>query len=292
MLKNWDQLRFFYYVAKSSSLSKATDILGITQPALSRQISNLEEALNTKLFIRHSRGIDLTEKGEYLFKAVTEMNSKLMFATSHISEDDDLNLGSLTITATPDFGTMYLMHKIKLFNDLYPKLKIKMIFTSEEIDLSLGEADIAFRMYKQINKELEFKFYKNIKRGIYATKAYLQKYGVLEKIDDLINHKIIVLKIDGNINNDYIKMEHFLIEQALQNGIEIENIVEIDSMIAIAKAVENDMGIAVLPCFLENDKLIKILPKIEIPDMPCYFVHHKKYRYPKKMQAVENFLFS
>ena len=44
-------------------------------------------------------------------------------------------------------------------------------------------------------------------------------------------------------------MEHFLIEQALQNGIEIENIVEIDSMIAIAKAVENDMGIAVLPCF-------------------------------------------
>jgi hypothetical protein len=124
-----------------------------------------------------------------------------------------------------------------------------------------------------------------------STINYVKKYGGLEKIDDLINHKIIVLKIDGNINNDYIKMEHFLIEKALQNGIELENIVEIDSMIAIAKAVENDMGLAVLPCFLENDKLIQILEEIEVPDMPCYFVHHKKYVHQIRLKSCAAQLF-
>ena len=64
---DWDKLKSFYEIAISKSISKASAKLNISQSALSRQIQDLEYDLKTPLFIRHQKGVRLTEQGENLF---------------------------------------------------------------------------------------------------------------------------------------------------------------------------------------------------------------------------------
>ena len=74
---DWDKLRIFHAVAYAGSLTHAGDVLHLSQSAVSRQISSLEESLNTVLFHRHARGLILTEQGELLFEATKTMNKQI-----------------------------------------------------------------------------------------------------------------------------------------------------------------------------------------------------------------------
>ena len=71
---DWNKLKSFYEIAICKSISKASTKLNISQSALSRQIQDLEFDLNTSLFIRHQKGVRLTEQGENLFNAVNQIN--------------------------------------------------------------------------------------------------------------------------------------------------------------------------------------------------------------------------
>ena len=71
---DWDKLKSFYEIAISRSISKASAKLNISQSALSRQIQDLEYDLKTPLFIRHQKGVRLTEQGENLFNTVNQIN--------------------------------------------------------------------------------------------------------------------------------------------------------------------------------------------------------------------------
>ena len=74
---DWDKLRVFHAVAEAGSFTHAGDTLNLSQSAVSRQISALEEALQVPLFHRHARGLILTEQGEALNRTVREVFAKL-----------------------------------------------------------------------------------------------------------------------------------------------------------------------------------------------------------------------
>ena len=74
---DWDKLKSFYEIAISKSISKASAKLNISQSALSRQIQDLEYDLKTPLFIRHQKGVRLTEQGENLFNTVSQINTSV-----------------------------------------------------------------------------------------------------------------------------------------------------------------------------------------------------------------------
>ena len=70
---DWNKLKAFYEVALNNSISKASIKLNISQSAISRQIQDLELDLKTPLFIRHQKGVRLTEQGENLFNSVNKI---------------------------------------------------------------------------------------------------------------------------------------------------------------------------------------------------------------------------
>ena len=77
---DWDKLRIFHAVADAGSFTRAGEGLNLSQSAVSRQISTLEESLQVKLFHRHARGLKLTEQGEELFLTAHEVFAKLATA--------------------------------------------------------------------------------------------------------------------------------------------------------------------------------------------------------------------
>ncbi|MEI6629037.1 MAG: LysR family transcriptional regulator, partial [Alphaproteobacteria bacterium] len=70
---DWDRLRVFHIVAQAGSLTEAGHALGVSQSAVSRQVSSLEKNIGVMLFNRHARGLVLTEQGEHLFKITREI---------------------------------------------------------------------------------------------------------------------------------------------------------------------------------------------------------------------------
>ena len=86
---DWDKLRIFHAVASAGSFTHAGQMLALSQSAVSRQISALEEEISTPLFQRHARGLTLTDEGELLYTAVTDVLARLAAAEEALKNIHD-----------------------------------------------------------------------------------------------------------------------------------------------------------------------------------------------------------
>ena len=103
-IMDWDKLRVFHTVAEAGSFTHAGDLLNLSQSAVSRQISALEESLRLPLFHRHARGLILTEQGELLYRAAHDVFGKLAMVEAQLTESKDRPRGPLKITTMVSFG--------------------------------------------------------------------------------------------------------------------------------------------------------------------------------------------
>ena len=143
---DWDTLRIFHAAAEAGSFTHAGEMLGLSQSAVGRQVSALEQDLDAPLFHRHARGLILTEQGELLFRTVQDVMTKLEAARMHLTDSRDKPHGELRITTTFGIGTNWLTPRLGEFFELYPDVKLRVILTDEELDLGMREADIALRL--------------------------------------------------------------------------------------------------------------------------------------------------
>ena len=188
---DWEKLKSFYEVAISKSISKASTKLNLSQSALSRQIQDLEFNLKTPLFIRHQKGVRLTEQGENLFATVSNINLSIAEFEKKLIEKKTKPVGKLTISTTVGFGSTWLTPRINKFTNQYPDIEISLLMSDEEIDLSSRSADVAVRVKKPTQSNLIFKKFVNFHNHIYASSDYLQKYGIPRNVNDLDKHSLV-----------------------------------------------------------------------------------------------------
>ncbi len=139
---------------KSGSFTHAADKLGMSQSAVSRQVSALEDDLGLKLFIRHARGLVLTEVGEQLFRTAHRMHWELQQVETQMSESQDVPAGPLLVTTTVGFGSTWLASRIDEFVKLYPTIQLEIKLNDAEMDLAMREADIAIRLHRPNQSEM------------------------------------------------------------------------------------------------------------------------------------------
>lgn len=145
---NLELYRVFYTVAKSKSITKAAEILYISQPAVSQAIKQLEKQLGGKLFNRYSRGMELTETGgKQMFEIVSKAIEMLDSAENKFTDLNNIATGQVRIAASDNVINYFLLKYIKEFKELYPN--VSLMFYNETsnncIDLvKSGKADIGF----------------------------------------------------------------------------------------------------------------------------------------------------
>ena len=143
---DWDKLKIYFMPSPRPAVSHAGEILNLSQSSVSRQVSSLEQSLNVPLFHRHARGLKLTETGETLYATAKDVFAKVAIAGSLVSESRDKPQGPLRITTTVAFGSIWLTERLKEFIEHYPDIQVTLIVAEDELDLSMGEADVAIRM--------------------------------------------------------------------------------------------------------------------------------------------------
>lgn len=140
------KLKVFCTVAETKSFSKASEIIRLTQPAVSLQIQALEEIYGTKLFNRSGCIITLTQAGEVLYKYAKEINTLYTAAEKELGEFTGQVKGVVTIGASSTIGNYVLPAVIAEFRKKYPKVAVHLVTANTKtiVDyLNAGGIDIA-----------------------------------------------------------------------------------------------------------------------------------------------------
>ncbi len=292
MPMDWDKLRIFHAVAEAGSFTHAGDSLHLSQSAISRQISSLEESLSCRLFHRHARGLLLTEQGELLYRTVHEVYAKLTMAEAQLNDAQDRPQGPLKIATTVGLGSLWLTPRIREFIDLYPDIEVTLITSDEELDVSMREADCAIRLTPPTQPDLIQRRITRVNTHVFASSEYLQQNGMPDRIADLNNHKLIVYSEDSVMPAPNL---NWLLNAAREaSGGEPRKILILNNLYGMVRAVEAGIGIAGLPDFLarESRSLVRILPELEGPGYDAFFVYPEELRASQRIGVFRDFLIS
>jgi DNA-binding transcriptional LysR family regulator len=288
---DWDKLRIFHSVAEAGSFTHAGEMLNLSQSAVSRQISALEEALKTPLFHRHARGLILTEQGEMLFQTVKDVFGKLAAAEARLTESREKPSGLLRVTTTVGFGSVWLAPRIREFLDLYPEIRLELLTDDDELDLSMREADCAIRMKPPAQADLVQRHLMTIHVHVFASKRYLEKHGTPRSTSELDKHKLIVY---GEEPRPPFPGVNWLLEAGTGERHRREPLLMLNNIYGMLRAVENGVGLAAFPDFMaqESEKIVQVLPALEGPTYEAYFVYPEEMRNSMRISVFRDFLVS
>lgn len=286
---DWDKLRIFYAVAEAGSFTHAGKTLNLSQSAISRQISTLEESLGVKLFHRHARGLLLTEQGDLLYKTARDIFASLAMVEAKLTDTRKLPEGSLRITVAEFIGSTWLAPKIQAFRERYPGIQLTVLLDDNILDLGMREADAAIRLYKPEQPDLIQRHLTTLHFHICGSKSYFKKFGKPEKVKDLKEHTLI-----GYPENSPEPFDdpNWLFRVAGVDTANNPNIMMMNSFNAIHRAVATGAGIAALPDYLAlgSKNLETALPKVERPGVEMFFVYPEERRNSQRIAAFRDFL--
>ena len=265
--------RVFYVVAKNKHMTKASEELHISQPAISQSIKKLEEQLGGTLFLRSNKGMELTDEGKMFYEYVKGALELINNAENEFTSFKDLSKGEIKIGCSTTLTKLILLDAIKEFHLKYPNVNIIITngLTADLInDLKLGKLD--FIIYNEGNvKEtsLNLKLIKELKQGfIYNPKFYSDDIIIFE---DLNKYPLILQKEQSNSRKflDYI---------ALQNNVKLIPKMETVSKDLIIEFTNIGLGIGFILIDLakrnyNNLQELKINKKI--PNIKVYLATNK-----------------
>ncbi|OUS16287.1 LysR family transcriptional regulator [Rhodospirillales bacterium 47_12_T64] len=286
---DWDKLRIFHAVAEAGSFTHAGEQLNLSQSAVSRQISALEDSLKVSLFHRHARGLILTEQGELLYRTAHDVFGKLAMTEAQLTESKDRPKGPLKITTTVAFGSTWLSPRMHEFCDLYPDVDVQLILSDKELDLSMREADVAVRLHPPRQADLIQRHLITAQMHIYASVSYIKKYGMPVSVEEISDHRLVVYGDDARPPLPDI---NWLLRVGMEGGTPRRAAMTINNVYAIMKAVRSGAGLGALPDFMtqESNDLVQVLPEVEGPQFDAYFAYAEEMRSSKRISIFRDFL--
>lgn len=286
---DWDKLRIFHMVAEAGSFTHAGENLKLSQSAVSRHISALEETLGVSLFHRHARGLILTEQGELLHKTSRDIFGKLAMIEGQLHDTKDQAEGSILVTVADFIGASWLAPRLKEFRSQYPGIQVTLLMDDRVLNLGMREADAAIRLYKPEQPDLIQRHVTAVNFTICAGKNYKPEKGLPDTIEDLKDHAVIAYPQQTLLP---YQNPNWLIDRA---GINIEgnpNVIQINSISAILQAVKGGAGIAVLPDFMIKDDpdIVPILTNVKSEKVDMYFVYPEERRHSRRIALFRDFV--
>ncbi|MEM1398235.1 MAG: LysR family transcriptional regulator [Pseudomonadota bacterium] len=289
MLTDWDKLRVFNVVAEAGSFTHASERLNLSQSAVSRQISALEDDLSMSLFHRHARGLILTEQGETLHRTTREMYAKLSMTEANLAEGKGEARGPLAINTTVAFGSTWLAPRLRTFIETYPGINVNMILNDRGVDLSMRQADVAVWLSQPRQQDLIQRVVGHVNVNLYGSKEYLEAHGTPEKPEDLKEHELILFDDGPNMPID---VTSWIMTMGDAKPGDRNVALRMNNQYAIYRAVRSGLGLAPLPDYMVDPGLnvVKVMPDYQGPTLDVYYVYPEELRHARRIAVFRDFL--
>ncbi|MCR8629819.1 LysR family transcriptional regulator [Paenibacillus radicis (ex Xue et al. 2023)] len=275
MIHNMEWYRVFYFTAKAGSLSKAAEELFITQPAVTHSIKQLESKLGGQLFIRTSKGVNLTAEGEVLFKYIEQAYHFISNGERKIAEMHQLVDGEIKIGAGDTLCRHYLLPHLQSYHEAYPSIKIQVTnrTTAETVTL-LKEGKIDLGIINLPLAQPDNKI--NVQESIPITDCFVAgvKHKYLSEtpisLEALLQQPIILLEKGSSIRT-------FIDTFAESQSLTIKPEIELGSIDLLVDFARSGFGIACV---------IKDFVSHELAEGSLYEIQLKNPVPPRKVGIV------
>ena len=268
MDQNLSQYRIFYAVAKAGNISRAAKELYISQPAISKSISKLEDSLNTVLFTRNSRGVQLTDEGQVLFEHTRDAFEELAKGEQELKRIREFNMGHIRIGVSNTLCRFIMVKYLKGFIEQYPHIKITIESQPTTQTLSMLEQqriDIGLVVEQKSAKSMNFIPVMDIEDIFVATPSYLENLRLREGADtDVFQSGNLMLLDKNNITRHYID------DYMAVNEIVANNLLEVTTMDLLIEFARIGLGIGcVIKEFVKEDLYSGRLAQLKL-DTPIH----------------------
>jgi DNA-binding transcriptional LysR family regulator len=234
-------LRCFIAVANTMSFSRAAATLSISQSAVSKQITALEQQLGQPLFYRHANGITLSEAGKRYLPKVVEATQLLQHSTANILQTDQQR-DLLTVNVTPSFASLWLIEKIDTFSQRHPHIQINIKTGDGPISHDDGDHDLSIRCLPLSQHHDNAQLLCREKLLLVASPSLL-KQSPIRDIEHLSRHTLLPQVTRPQL------WEQFKNEQDLNKDTHYHRVGYEHFFMSLA-AVKEGLGIALLPDFM------------------------------------------
>ncbi len=285
---DWDKLRVFHAVAQAGSFTHAADLLNLSQSAVSRQISALEDSLGVSLFHRHARGLILSEQGDLLVKTVQDVFAKLNSVEDMLTETKDNPQGRLRVTTTVAFGSVWLTSRLKDFIHAYPKIEVSLRLDERDLDLAMRQADVAIRFHEPKEPDLIQRHLGSLKVMLFAAPEYLAARGTPKTFEDLAQHDVVIY---GDGVQPFVSV-NWIVDELERRNMTSNAVLRVNNIYGIYRAVKSGIGIAMLPEYFAapDSPLVRVLPDVWGPPVEGYFVYPEELRNSARVAAFRDYL--
>lgn len=289
MALDWDKLRIFHAAAEAGSFTHAAETLRLSQSAISRQVSALEQDVGVALFHRHARGLVLTEQGEMLYKTAHEVLMKLETVKARLTEATDRPSGLLRVSTTVGLGSGWLTERVQEFLDLYPDIQLQLILANEELDLTMRQADCAIRLRQPQQPDLIQRKLFTVHFHLFAAPSYIARYGKPRTIEELDKHRIVTF---GEQVPHHLADMNWLETAGRPEGSKRLPTLQINNILSVKMAVQRGAGIAMLPDYIvdKDSDLVQVMPETEVPSFDTYFCYPDAMKNQVKLHVFRDFL--
>ena len=280
---NWEDARYFLAVARAGQMGKAAASLNISTITLSRHLSYLQQRTGTPLFTRLSRGLKLTDEGLRLMHYLERAEAEIEAASEIFRGPTNSVSGTVRIAAPEGFALRVLTPQLNALLEANPDLNLEIVPQSRGFSLSRREADIAVMVGKPTEPNLDSICLGSYSLGLYASRPYLDKFGVPKDIEGLANHRLIGY-VEDLLFSDKLNTPRSVWSQWHSQAA-------IYSPIGQVEAVKAGLGVGVLHRFLikETDDLIRLIPEIEV-QREFYLVYHQSTEKVPRIGATLEFM--
>lgn len=266
-----DLYRLFYIVAKEGSISRAANILFISQPAITLQIKKLENELGVSLFTRTKHGVVLTEEGNILFEYIKVAMDNIINGENALSNLKNLDSGIIRIGASTTVSKHIVMPYLEKFHEMYPKIEIQIVnslTTNLLKELRNGNLDILFlNLPMDENKDLKIIPITDVHDIFVGNKKYFDLTKGKISLEELNNYPLLFQKMPSNTRaylNNYLK----------SNSTNLKPQLEVVSYNLIMDLVSAGFGIGYATKeFIKSELEKKELYEIKVePSVPKRFI--------------------
>lgn len=288
-MDRFHSLQVFGQVAANESFAGAARALTMSPPAVTRAIAALEERLGTRLFVRTTRSVRLTEAGERFLQDSQRILLDLEEAEAAAVGSHAAPRGELRVTAPVLFGRMFVTPILGDFLERYDGVSCQTLFVDRIVNLMDEGQDVAIRIGELPDSSLTAVRVGSVSRTLFASPDYIARYGLPQHPEDLSGHRLIHALATG------APPEWQFEENGKQFPIRIDPRLRMNTNDAVIELALRGWGISRLLSYqivphLRDGTLQSILRAFEAPPIPVHVVHQEGRMVSAKVRAFVDYM--
>jgi DNA-binding transcriptional LysR family regulator len=277
-MEDWNDLRLVLALARARSLPGAAAALGVNHSTAYRRLAALEARLGIRLFDKAAGGYRATEAGQRMAGAAERVEAETLALDRAITGQDTSLSGSLKVTSSETLAYRVLTGLLADFRRQHPGIRVELSIDNRQLDLSRREADVALRATRPTEGDLFGRKVADIAWTIYGSRGYLAEHGMPAGIADAAKFAFI-----GWEDGARVRAAEWLADAVPAAAVVYRS----SSLVNQLVAVQNNIGLAVLPCYLGDPEpdLVRTAPPMRELTRELWLITHSDLRQTARVRA-------